>query len=104
MKAQKKLIDDFRKTYFDPKEFGGYLHDDFRFSRVFNYNGKPVKERFEEINDFLREQGFDALDYDVFIKDLGVRNENVLIYANDARDEKDVILFLMIDIYNPWSN
>lgn len=99
-----KLIDSIRLPEFDASLYDGIMMDDFQFVKYFPLNDKTTEECFQEVNIFLTQNGYPALNFDEFIDELTVTNDMVNLYADPYSNESNKQLILVIKKLDPLNN
>lgn len=101
MEKLKKVI---RKPTFQAESYGGYMIDQFQFQKIFFIEEKSLRESFDNVNDFLVENGYDVLDFLHFKNELSIEQGHVTLSAHPYVNESDKRLVLTIKRFDPWSN
>lgn len=99
-----KLKDVIRRPDFKPGDYGGFMVNDFQFSKVFSLKDKTLKEVFTEVNDFLGGNGFGTFEFGEFSPELSIIGDGLNLYADPHSREGDGSLILLINKYNPLNN
>lgn len=100
----KKLKSIIRHPEFRPEDYGGIFGGDYQFQRFFFLGEKTQEETFDEVNSFLVDNGYEALDFFSFWKDKEVENNGVALSADPFVNDLTKRLILTITIFNPWDN
>ena len=100
----KKLKSIIRHPEFRPEDYGGIFGGDYQFQRFFYLGEKTPEETFDEVNSFLVDNGYDALDFFSFWKEKEVENNGVVLSADPFVNDLTKRLILTITIFNPWDN
>lgn len=99
-----KLRDIIRKPDFQAEKFEGYLVDEFQFQRLFFLENRELKLVYEEINDFLYDNGYDKVDFSSLSEqeplDLGELSLSLHPFVN--QESRRVVL--TIKRFDPWDN
>jgi NTP pyrophosphatase (non-canonical NTP hydrolase) len=99
-----KLIDNIRKTDFEPAAYDGFMFSDFQFMRFFPLNHDSLNQCFDKVNSFLNQNGYSEFKFDVFMNELSASNEKVTVYADPYASKEDSRLILVIEKYSPNTN
>lgn len=100
----KKLKSIIRHPEFKPEDYGGIFGGDYQFQRFFYLVEKTIEETLDEVNGFLEENGYDALDILSFWKEMEVEANGVKLTADPFVNDQNKRLILTINIFNPWDN
>ena len=77
-----KLIDEINKKSFNAEMFGGFAQDDYNFVKYFCFDEDSIDKVFERINNFLLENGYEALDFANNWDADGIDNQLMSAYGN----------------------
>lgn len=100
----KKLKSIIRHPEFRPEDYGGIFGGDYQFQRFFYLGERTIEEAFDEVNSFLVENGYDALDFLSFWKEKEVESNGIRLSADPLVNNQNKRLILTITIFNPWDN
>lgn len=99
-----KLKSVLRKPDFKPESYGGFLTDEYQFTRFFFLGNNSLETCFGEVNEFMKSNGFEELDFDSFKKELELDLDQVRLSADSYVNEENRKLILTITRFNPWGN
>lgn len=100
----KKLKSIIRHPEFRPEDYGGIFGGDYQFQRFFYLGEKTLEETFDEVNGFLVDNGYDALDFLSFWKEKEIESNGVSLTADPFENDSTQRLILTITMFNPWDN
>lgn len=100
----KKLKSIIRHPEFRPEDYGGIFGGDYQFQRFFYLGKKTIEEKFDEVNSFLVDNGYEALDFFSFWKEKEVEYNGVRLSADPFLNDSNKRLILTITMFNPWDN
>ena len=99
-----KLLSVIREPDFNAELYHGFMFSDFQFMRFFPLNEGSLRQTFDSVNEFLHENGYSDLSFDVFLPELSVSIDSVTLYADPYCNETNKQLILVIEKYSPLTN